>query len=188
MAQLCDFCTESAILPAAAVVVSLSPLPAPEARLIPWPHRRCTWQLAELNSYSNSSNINMGLGDVLHNVCCWLLWQLFCYLGAASTSCVCLHDVCSPGFSWQGFLRILVSNTHTHTRAHTWNSILGLDPKLCFAPSEESHSFQWSLDQTVPCQWSEWLRYNYLGIKVLLDTSRNDIILALHLLPKKNET
>ena len=56
----------------------------PELSLTPWPHRRCTWQLGELNSCPNSSGINTGLDNFLHNVCCWLLWQLLCYLGAVA--------------------------------------------------------------------------------------------------------
>lgn len=42
--------------------------------------------LGELNSCPNSSSINTGLDNFLHNVCCWLLWQLLCYLGAHLTS------------------------------------------------------------------------------------------------------
>lgn len=119
-----------------------------------------------------------------------------CYGNCSATLGLLAHPVCActtssalQGLAGRDFYEFWFPTlTHTHTCTHTWNSILGLDPKLCFAPSEESHSFQWSLDQTVPCQWSEWLHYNYLGIKILLGTSRNDIILAWHLLPKKNET
>lgn len=135
----------------------------------------------------------------------WITSVAGCYsncsatLGAAKASPVCLHGISfySPVFSWeswQGFLwnvgfRSTAQHCRTcaHARTHTWNSTLGLDPKCCFARSEESHSFQWSLDQTILCQCPKWLHYNYLWIKLLLDTSRNDIISAFHLLGEKND-
>lgn len=37
-------------------------------------------------------------------------------------------------------------------------------------------------------QQPKWLHYNYLWIKLLLDTKRNDTILAVYLLGEKNDT
>lgn len=80
-------------------------------------------------------------------------------LGAANTSPVCLYSILphSPVLSWESwqhflnFVSIAQTNTCTCARTCAWNSTLGLDPKLHFAPTEESHSFQGSLAHTVLC-------------------------------------
>lgn len=82
-----------------------------------------------------------------------LPWGLLTHILSVCRASSCAHQ-CSAGRAGRDFYEIwFPQHSPTLSCTHTWNSTRGLDPKLCFTLSEESHSFQQSLHQTILCQW-----------------------------------
>lgn len=158
MAQLSNSCTKSAVL----LLLLLFKFSSAPCLL-----QSCNWHLGHTNDALGSWETSIPVLIPAAAIQSWVTSAAGCYgncsatLGAANTSPVCtassFTQQCSAGRVGSMFLKLGFHSTaqHCHTCACTCvgNSTLGLDPKLHFVLSEKSHSFQWSLDHTILCQW-----------------------------------